>query len=74
MAIASNPGPFDGVTVGDVNRIRRITFSIGGVKTAAHVDNRGSGSKAAYERARDDSSDPDNIHFTERDRYIDEEA
>ncbi len=30
--------PFNGVTVGDVNRIRRITFVVGSVKTAAHVD------------------------------------
>ena len=74
MPIASNPGPFDGAASGDVNRIRRITFCIGSVKTAAHVDNRGSGSKAAYDRARDDSSDPNNIQTKKRDRYIDEEA
>lgn len=74
MAIASNPGPFDGVPSGDVNRIRRITFLVGPTKTVSHVDNRGSGSKKAYEKARDDSSDPANIQVVKRDRHIDEEA
>jgi hypothetical protein len=74
MAIASNPGPFDGVPSGDVNRIRRITFMVGPTKTVAHVDNRGSGGKAGYEKARDDSQDPGNIHVVKRDRYIDEES
>lgn len=74
MAIASNPGPFDGVPSGDVNRIRRITFLVGPVKTVSHLDNRASGSKGAYEKVRDDSSDPANIHVTERDTFIDEEA
>jgi hypothetical protein len=73
MAIASNPGPFDGVAVGDVNRIRRITICIGAVKTAAHVD-APTGSLARYDRARDDSSDPDARQTKERDTYIDEEA
>lgn len=74
MAIASNPGPFAGETGGDRNRIRRITFLVGPTKTVAHVDNRGSGSKAGYEKARDDSQDPANIQVTERDRYITEES
>ena len=74
MAISSNPGPFDGGAQGDVNRIRRITFMVGPTKTVAHVDNRGSGSKKGYEKARNDSQDPANIHVTPRDRYIDEEA
>jgi len=73
MAIASNPGPFDGET-GKVNRIQRITFMIGPTKTASHVDHRGSGSKGPYEKVRDDSSDPANIHVVERDTFIDEEA
>ncbi len=74
MAIASNPGPFDGVASGDVNRIRRITFLVGPVKTVSHVDNHASGSVAAYDKVRDDSSDPANIQVTERDTFIDEEA
>jgi hypothetical protein len=74
MAIASNPGPFSGDTQPyDRNRIRRITFLVGPTKTVAHVDNRGSGSKGGYEKARDDSQDPANIHVTERARYITEE-
>lgn len=74
MAIASNPGPFDGVPSGDVNRVRRITFLVGPSKTVSHLDNHASGSKGAYDKVRDDSSDPANIHVTERDAYIDEEA
>lgn len=75
MAIATNPGPFAGDTPPyNNNRIRRITFLVGPVKTVAHVDNRGSGSKGAYDKARDDSSDPANIQVTERDRYITEES
>lgn len=74
MAIASNPGPFDGVASGDVNRIRRITFMVGPLKTVSHLDNRASGSVGAYEKVRDDSIDPANIHVVERDTFIDEEA
>ncbi len=74
MAISINPGPFDGDTTGDVNRIRRITFMVGPVKTVAHLDNRSSGSVAAYEKVRNDSSDPANIQVPKRVTYIDEEA
>ncbi len=74
MAISTNPGPLDGSASGDVNRIRRITFVVGSVKTVSHLDNRSSGSVAAYEKVRNDSSDPANIQFTPRDRFIDEEA
>jgi len=74
MAISSNPGPFDGETGGDRNRIRRITFLVGPTKTVAHVDHRGSGSVPGYGKARNDSQDPANIHVAPRDRYIDEEA
>ncbi len=73
MAIASNPGPFDGET-GDKNRVHRITFLVGPTKTVSHVDHRGSGSKKGYEKVRDDSQDPENIQVTERNTYIDEEA
>ena len=73
MAISSNPGPFDGVESGDVNRIRRITLCIGGIKTAAHVDNP-TGSLARYDRARNDSSDPENIQTPDRQTFITEEA
>lgn len=74
MAIASNPGPFDGVASGNVNRVRRITFLVGSSKTVSHVDNHKSGSVEPYGKVRDDSSDPANIQVTERDAYIDEEA
>lgn len=74
MAISINPGPFDGVASGDVNRIRRITFLVGPVKTVAHLDNRSSGSVAGYEKVRNDSSDPANIQVAEKITYIDEEA
>lgn len=73
MAIATNPGPFNGET-GDKNRIHRITFLVGPTKTVSHVDHRGSGGKAGYEKVRDDSQDADNIHVAPRNRYIDEEA
>jgi hypothetical protein len=73
MAIASNPGPFNGETNYKQNRIRRITFCIGSVKTASHVVNP-TGSRSRYDRARDDSSDPGNIQTTERNTYITEEA
>lgn len=72
MAISETP--FANDSFGDFNRIRRITFMIGPAKTAAHVDNRSSGSVAAYDRARDDSTDPTNRHVVARDTYIDEEA
>jgi hypothetical protein len=73
MAIASNPGPFANSSSGDVNRIRRITFMVSSTKTVSHVTHP-TGSLNRYDKARDDSIDPDNIHVTERDRYIDEEA
>ena len=75
MAIASNPGPFVNDTPPhNRNRIRRITFLVGPTKTVSHLDNRASGSVGAYEKVRDDSLDPANIHVTERDTFIDEEA
>jgi hypothetical protein len=73
MTIASNPGPFDGET-GDKNRINRITFLVGPVKTVSHLASTSSGSKAAYEKVRDDSTDPANVQVTERNTYVDEEA
>ena len=72
MAISN--APLAGSPSGDVNRIRRITFLVGPVKTVSHLDNRSSGSVAAYEKVRDDSTDPSNIQVTPRDRFIDEEA
>ncbi len=65
-------GPFEGDNVGDKNRIHRITFLIGPTKTAAHVVHP-TGSKKRYDSVRDDSQDPQNIHYTPRDRYITEE-
>ncbi|MEE8114364.1 MAG: hypothetical protein V3T23_08405 [Nitrososphaerales archaeon] len=74
MAIATNPGPFSGDGPNpNRNRIRRITISIGGVKTAAHLDHQKSGSVAGYEKVRDDSLDPNNIQTTERSTFITEE-
>lgn len=66
-------GPFENEASGDVNRIRRITFLVGPTKTAAHVVNP-TGSKERYEKARDDSQDPNNIQVAPRDRYITEES
>jgi len=75
MAIATNPGPFAGDSFDkDRNRIRRITFCIGSVKTAAHLDNQRSGTTPGYSKVRDDSSDPNNIQTAERPTYITEEA
>jgi len=75
MAISTNPGPFAGDTPPyNNNRIRRITFMIGSVKTAAHLDHVRSGSIAGYEKVRNDSSDPDNIRVPERNTYITEES
>ena len=73
MAISSNPGPFSGSPT-NVNRIHRITFLVGSVKTVSHLDNRSSGSVGAYEKPRNDSSDPDNIQVVRRNRFITEEA
>lgn len=73
MTIATNPGPFNGETGGNRNRIRRITFVVGSVKTAAHVVNP-TGSLDRYDAARSDSSDPDNITTPERNTYITEES
>jgi hypothetical protein len=73
MAISSNPGPFDGQTNPDLNRIRRITFCVGSVKTAAHVV-LPTGSKGRYDKVRNDSSDPNNISVPERNTYITEES
>lgn len=61
----SAPGP-------NTNRIRRITFNIGGIKTAAHVDNP-TGSLERYDAARADSVDPQERQVAPRDRYITEE-
>jgi len=75
MAISSNPGPFSGDTPPhNRNRIRRITMLVSPVKTVAHLDNRSSGSVGAYEKPRNDSSDPANSQVTERDTYITEES
>ncbi len=71
MAISEQP--FANSASGDVNRIHRITFLVGPLKTVSHVTHP-TGSLNRYDKARDDSIDPDNIHVTERDRYIDEEA
>ncbi len=72
--MAISDAPLSGSPSGDVNRIRRITFLVGPVKTVSHLDNRSSGSVAAYEKVRDDSTDPANIQVVKRDRFIDEEA
>ena len=61
----NKPGP-------NTNRIRRITFNIGSVKTASHVVEP-TGSLDRYDAARDDSLDPNNIVTPERNRYITEE-
>ena len=66
-------GPFENDNLGNVNRIRRITFLVGPTKTASHVVNP-TGSKERYDKARDDSQDSNNVHFTPRDRYITEES
>ena len=74
MTIARNPGPFDGQTPNpNRNRIHRITFSIGGVKTAAHVVDP-TGSLERYDAARSDSSDPDNIQAPIRKTFITEQT
>lgn len=72
--MAISDAPLAGSPSGDVNRIRRITFLVGPLKTVSHLDNRASGSVGAYEKVRDDSTDPANIHVVERDTFIDEEA
>lgn len=74
MATSLNPGPFSGETPNkDRNRVRRITFVIGSVKTAAHVVHP-TGSLNRYDRARNDSVDPNNIQTPKRNDYITEEA
>lgn len=74
MAVSINPGPFSGEAPNpNRNRIRRITFVIGSVKTASHVVNP-TGSLNRYDRARNDSLDPNNIQTPERNTYITEES
>lgn len=73
MAVATNPGPFSGEGPNpNRNRIHRITFSVGGVKTAAHLAHQRSGSVEGYERVRDDSLDPQAIKAAIRKDYITE--
>lgn len=55
------------------NRINRITFCIGAVKTAAHVVHV-TGTKQRYDSVRTDSVDPDNVTTPLRDRYKTEES
>ena len=64
--------PFENDPIGNLNRINRITFTIGAVKTASHVVHV-TGSKDRYEKVRDDSLDAKNIHHAPRNRYITEE-
>jgi hypothetical protein len=55
------------------NRIRRITFMVGPTRTAAHLDNKSSGSKEAYDAVRDATLDPDNVQVVKRETYKTEE-
>ena len=55
------------------NRINRITFCIGAVKTAAHVVHP-TGTKQRYDSVRTDTVDPENIQVAPRDRYKTEES
>ena len=74
MATSLNPGPFDGETPNpNRNRIHRITFSIGGVKTAAHVV-QPTGSKGRYDRVRNDSVDPAEVQAPIRKTFITEQT
>jgi len=74
MATSLNPGPFDGQTPNpNRNRINRITFSIGGVKTAAHVVDP-TGSLERYDRARNDSVDPAEVQAPIRKTFITEQT
>lgn len=70
--MAISDAPFNNEPSRDNNRVRRITFCIGSVKTAAHVTHP-TGSKERYEKVRDDSSDPKNVQTPLRDDYITEE-
>ena len=65
--------PFSSSPIGNVNRVRRVTFMVGAVKTASHVVEP-TGSKARYDAARPDSTDPQNIQVFDRNDYITEEA
>jgi len=71
MAISNQP--FANSASGNVNRVRRITFLVGPTKTVSHVTEP-TGSLDRYDKTRDDSTDPDNIHVKKRDSYITEEA
>ena len=70
MTISNSP--FANSTQGDVNRVRRITMLVGPTKTVAHVVHP-TGSKGRYDKARDDSTDPKNIHVAPSPDYITEE-
>jgi len=71
MAVSTNPGPFSGDGHNpNRNRIHRITMSVGGVKTVAHLDHQKSGSVEGYGKPRNDSLDPNEIQAPERKTFI----
>lgn len=70
--MAISDAPFGNEPSRDNNRNHRVTFSIGGVKTASHLAEK-SGNKDRYEKARDDSTDPNNIASEHPNNYVSEE-
>jgi len=55
------------------NRINRITFCIGAVKTACHVVHP-TGTKQRYDAVRTDTVDPKDINYAPHPRYKTEES
>jgi hypothetical protein len=56
------------------NRVDRVTFCIGAVKTACHLPSYRSGTKQAFEAVRTDSLDPENISKPLENRYVTKET
>ncbi len=56
------------------NRVDRVTFCIGSVKTASHLPSYRSGNKKAFESVRTDSIDPENISKPLENRYVTKES
>ena len=56
------------------NRVDRVTFCIGAVKTACHLPSYRSGTVQAFEKCRDDAIDPENISKPLEDRYVTKEG
>lgn len=56
------------------NRVDRVTFCIGSVKTACHLPSYRSGTKQAFEAVREDKIDNENVSKPLENRYVTKES